>query len=244
MKKEKLNLTIIIVVCVTSFVALGACLINKFAPKEKTAAGFAPLSAQYAKACSNDGLCLEKVVLLQGQFVLESENVLKAFVAENSVNGDIEYFCFDSPGGDNDFGKFLGNYISKNKLSTCVADKYFSLDTGKEIETIQSETQCVSMCPYTYMAGNERVMLGKTASFLYHSSSDKFSACGVCLWSSKNESEAEEFNKLLNTYIENGSLPVNEIEVMITKTFKIPPETTKRMSIEQLKHYNVVTEFK
>ncbi|MEZ9362443.1 hypothetical protein [Vibrio cyclitrophicus] len=241
MKYKKLKITIFLLIV---FVGLGACLANKFMTKEKTAEGYAPLSAQYAKACSNDGRCLEKVVLLQGQFVGKSDKVLNAFFADNSTNGDVAYLCFDSPGGDNDFGKRLGHYISENNISTCVADKYFSLDTGKEIEAIQSEVQCVSMCPYTYMAGHERLMLGQTASFLYHSSSDKLSACGICIWSSKNESEAEEFNKLLNTYIKNGSKPVNEIEIMITKTFEIEPETTSKMSLEQLKHYNVVTEFK
>ncbi|PMO89917.1 hypothetical protein BCT01_00695 [Vibrio tasmaniensis] len=212
---------------------------------EITRHGLKPMTASIAQACSLEGDCIDGVLLLQGQFTIFSKEVLEDFFLENNLTfGDVEYICFDSPGGENSFGIYLGTEIANNKINTCVADAYYVAgELTSELSESNEATICASMCPFTYMSGNERIMLGKSTEFLYHSSQSTIGVCGFCVYTFTDKRSKDQIMNLLLSYKEKGSRPISEIEKLIDVTFSIPHEKIAPMTYEQLAKYNVVTQF-
>lgn len=203
-----------------------------------------------AKACSNSGTCIDKVVLMQGEVTQATYSQFLDFVKNlpEEEGRSINHLCFDSPGGNNESGIPMGLSLSKAGINTCIADRYFSLSDNSVIKPLfkskgELTTRCNSICPIIFMSGKERIMLGDTAKFGFHSSKKFCKVCGFSLFEYKDMDSKEQFLATFREYESSGSRPLNMAEAMMDRTFEIAPSKIAYMTKEQLRDFNVVTQF-
>lgn len=92
----------------------------------------------------------------------------------NFLEKNIDTVCFASHGGNVSQGLELAKQIQIYGMNTCVADyyEYSSGKLGKNVilpYTIDGGVLCASTCPFVYLAGRERVLLGNRMVFRVHS---------------------------------------------------------------------------
>ncbi|HFQ5376546.1 TPA: hypothetical protein ACGUM3_004476 [Vibrio vulnificus] len=223
--------------------------------RSRASANHSPMSFQLAKACTYNNNCLEGYIVLgSGEITNTTHSRFKEIleiVDKNEIR--LSTVCFDSPGGDNEDGGELGKSISILGLNTCLADKYYDIDgnlipkaTKFESDSGSRVTTCISMCPFVYMSGKERILVGKSPITAFHSSRSTMLMCG-CEWDSwdtaGDSNMKKQFADLLGKYSRNNPerIPLTNDEEIVDRTFKIPTAKLAAASKETLTELRIVT---
>lgn len=122
-----------------------------------------------------DGSCRD-VVLVSGLIKDDTVNQFKELADPvNLASAGINTVCFYSEGGEPKSGHDLAVEINNRKLNTCIADLYI-LGAGKDgvKPTVPAITEssknigCTSTCPFVFLAGQERILLGDKIQVKVH----------------------------------------------------------------------------
>lgn len=133
-------------------------------------------SVVFATACNSDGsTCIDNVLLIRGQILESTKSALNVFVDEQKIKRN-QIVCFDSPGGEVDRAIALGNWIYANGMDTCYAEKYVLKDG-----IVIKNTICNSACPFVFLMGHKRSLVGRRATFKIHHSGRTLPLCGCKL---------------------------------------------------------------
>ncbi|WP_306579263.1 hypothetical protein [Pseudomonas sp.] len=118
--------------------------------------------ALIAKACDrHEKACIDNVLLVSGDLDGGTISAIKQLIADVGV----DTVCFNSRGGDKSTAIDIGKFIKRNKLNTCMAEKYL---TAKG-DTI-TQRLCASACPFVLAMGRKRTALGNDLRIGIHSS--------------------------------------------------------------------------
>ncbi len=114
------------------------------------------------KVCDQTGsYCLDNVLIINSGINASLIKPLRELYANNS---EIKTICINSNGGGLFATRDVILFIQENKLSTCIADKYF--ENGIEI---QLSSRCNSACPLILMSATHRIRIGVDQSIYVHS---------------------------------------------------------------------------
>ncbi|MEZ8624369.1 hypothetical protein AB6D75_01105 [Vibrio splendidus] len=231
------------------------CQYRNYDKRSRASVNHNPMSFQLAKACTYNNNCLEGYVVLgSGEITNTTHSRFKdmlEFVDKKEIR--LSTVCFDSPGGDNEDGGELGKSISIRGLNTCLADKYYDTDgnlipkaTTFESDSGSRVTSCISMCPFVYMSGQERIMVGQSPITAFHSSKSTMLMCGCEFdsWDTVGDSNMKkQFADLLGKYSSNNPkrIPLTNDEGIVDRTFKIPTAKLATASQETLTELRIVT---
>jgi len=202
-----------------------------------------PVSLAFAKACSNDGICLDKVILVRGEITDSSYAAFTSWLSKNNQTQEVDIICFDSPGGSNQSAMPMGKYISDRGYKTCLADRYELINPETTTSSVETRTLCNSMCPYIYAAGRERLVIGSSVKFGFHATGKPCFPCGKFIPPQTDMSAKESFIQQLDLYKANGSPAIHNAKQLVDITFEVDFKTIKYMSKKSEKSYNLVTRY-
>ncbi|MCY9803451.1 hypothetical protein OTK51_08385 [Vibrio scophthalmi] len=245
----------LVVIAIGWVLSIIICQYRNYDKRSRASVNHNPMSFQLAKACTYNNNCLEGYVVLgSGEITNTTHSRFKdmlEFVDKNEIR--LSAVCFDSPGGDNEDGGELGKSISIRGLNTCLADKYYDTDgnlipkaTKFESDSGLRVTSCISMCPFVYMSGQERIMVGQSPITAFHSSKSTMLMCGCEFdsWDTVGDSNMKkQFADLLGKYSSNNPkrIPLTNDEGIVDRTFKIPTAKLSTASQETLTELRIVT---
>jgi hypothetical protein len=119
--------------------------------------------ALIAKACTRDEKnCIDQVLLVSGDL---DRGTISAIKQLKGSSLQVDTVCFASRGGDKDVAIDIGEWIKKNHLNTCIAEKYLTTDG-----ITMNSPLCASACPYILAMGHKRTALGSNFRIGIHSS--------------------------------------------------------------------------
>ncbi|SFG01444.1 hypothetical protein [Neptunomonas qingdaonensis] len=119
-------------------------------------------------ACNQDKTsCLKNVILIKGRL---DEGTISSIKNLKGPNNKI--ICFDSPGGSINTATEIGYWIKENGFDTCLAEKYIVKN-----KRVLTTTVCYSACPFVFVMGNERIMIGNDFQVGLHHSGGTVDFC-------------------------------------------------------------------
>jgi hypothetical protein len=227
-------------------VTLGASLllavICDYRNGNSTVSDYKPMSFEFAKLCISDK-CDEDIVLAKGQIVASTFDDFIKFIEDQSLDNKKATICFDSPGGLNESAFNVGKEISKRGYNTCVSKNYLS-SSGEKI----SNAECNSVCPFVFLSGENRRLIGSDFFLGVHSSGDHIKLCGCKISTddlSGDQAIKESFIKLLADYkiLNLKWKPISNERVLINKIFEIPHDSLRNISINTVREHKLATSF-
>lgn len=191
---------------------------KELSPKES--ASTEPMKFSMVHPCGRDWCSNETVLLVTGK-INPSEDVnfkknLAPFLNANGSKNTIRTICINSPGGNTSSAIEIMNIISENKLNTCVANHYETLE--KKIASSEDNTRCNSMCPWLLSAGVRRISFGKDVSVLFHGTFNTDEKTSVETPAPQSESKIQ--SAIVKIANRNSKYPIEKIKNLISWSFQ------------------------